>query len=169
MTAFDEARGTGPTPDQQQYLTFVLGAETYAIGILHIKEILECGPMTVVPMMPPYVRGVINLRGAVVPVIDLSVRFGRGATTLTRRSCVIIVEVGGATQQVIGIIVDAVNEVLEIPASDVEPVPSFGAKIRADFIAGMGRTADERFVIMLAIDSVLSLDELAAIEQVSAS
>ena len=145
----------------QQYLTFMLGGETFAIGILSIKEIIEYGQLTTIPRMPGFIRGVINLRGAVVPVVDLSARFGRQASPVTRRSCIVIIEVQtGEEQQVVGVMVDAVNEVLDIPGSDIEPAPTFGAHIRADFIRGMGKVAD-KFVILLDVDHVLSVDEMA--------
>jgi purine-binding chemotaxis protein CheW len=154
-------------PDHAQYLTFMLGGEMFAIGILSVKEIIEYGGLTEVPMMPPCVRGVINLRGAVVPVMDLSARFGKDATAVTRRTCVVIVEIGidgasGADHQVIGVMVDAVNAVLEIAAADIEPAPAFGARIRTDFIQGMGKV-NGKFVILLNVDNVLSLDELGAV------
>ncbi|MBZ0092690.1 MAG: chemotaxis protein CheW [Sulfuricellaceae bacterium] len=151
---------------QSQYLTFLLSDEMFAIGILGIKEIIEYGSLTTVPMMPDFIRGVINLRGAVVPVVDLSARFGRESTPITRRSCVVIIEAGtdGETQDV-GVVVDAVSEVLEIPASEIEPPPSFGAKIRADFISGMGKVKD-KFVIMLEVKRVLSVDEMAILSGV---
>lgn len=153
--------------DQHQYLTFMLGGETYAMGILAIKEIIEYASLTEVPRMPGFIRGVINLRGAVVPVIDLSARFGKQATTVTRRTCIVIVEVasGEATQmetQVVGVMVDAVNAVLEILPHDIEPPPSFGARIRADFMSGMGKVGG-KFVIILNIHHVLSVDEIAAL------
>lgn len=149
--------------DQQQYLTFMLGGETYAMGILTIKEIIEFGNLTEVPRMPAFIRGVINLRGAVVPVIDLSARFGKSATKVTRRTCIVIIEVvtGNETQDV-GVMVDAVNAVLEIPPAEIEPPPSFGANIRADFISGMGKI-DGKFVIILSIHQVLSVDEMATL------
>lgn len=149
--------------DQQQYLTFMLGGETYAMGILTIKEIIEFGNLTEVPRMPAFIRGVINLRGAVVPVIDLSARFGKSATKVTRRTCIVIIEVvtGNETQDV-GVMVDAVNAVLEIPPAEIEPPPSFGANIRADFISGMGKI-DGKFVIILSIHLVLSVDEMATL------
>lgn len=158
--------------DNQQYLTFMLGGETFAIGILSIKEIIEYGHLTIVPLMPPHIRGVINLRGAVVPVIDLAARFGRDGSQLTRRTCIVIIEVqagedGGNGQQDIGIVVDAVNEVVEIPAAQIEPAPAFGARIRTDFIQGMGKV-NERFVIILSVDHVLSVEELAALGELHA-
>jgi len=152
--------------DQQQYLTFLLGGEMFAIGILNIKEIIEYGNLTTVPMMPEFIRGVINLRGAVVPVVDLSARFGRRPSEITRRSCIVIIEVeAGGEKQDVGVVVDSVSEVLEIPPADIEPAPSFGAKIRADFISGMGKVGG-RFVIILDVDKVLSVDEMALLADV---
>jgi purine-binding chemotaxis protein CheW len=151
--------------ETQQYLTFMLGGEVFAIGILHIKEIIEYGHLTTVPMMPAFIRGVINLRGAVVPVVDLASRFGGKPGQVTRRSCIIILELEVEEEtQVIGVVVDAVNEVLEIAGADIEPPPSFGTRIRTDFIAGMGKV-QERFVIILNVNKVLSADELALIGQ----
>ena len=147
--------------DQQQYLTFTLGEEMFAIGILSIREIIEYGHLTEVPMTPPFIRGVINLRGAVVPVVDLAVRFGRAAREITKRTCIVIVEVdSGQGRQEMGVVVDAVSEVLEIPASEIEPPPQFGARIRIDFIAGMGKI-DGSFVVLLDVNKVLSVDEVA--------
>lgn len=153
----------GTEQDQQQYLTFNLGGEVFAIGILAIKEIIEYGNLTEVPMMPDFIRGVINLRGAVVPVVDLSARFGRAGTTVTRRTCIVIIEMeADGERQDVGVIVDAVNEVLEILPQDIEPAPAFGAKIRTDFISGMGKVAS-KFVIILNVNRVLSVDELATL------
>ena len=153
--------------EQNQYLTFLLGGEMFAIGILHIKEIIEYGHLTTVPMMPSFIRGVINLRGAVVPVVDLSTRFGREQTEISRKTCIVIIEaMTGEEKQDIGVVVDAVSEVLEIPAGEIEPAPSFGAKIRADFIAGMGKV-DGNFVILLNVGKVLSVDEIAMLSDVS--
>ena len=147
--------------DHRQYLTFVLGGEMYAIAILSVKEIIDYGHLTVVPMMPECIRGVINLRGAVVPVVDLVRRFSSGSTEITRRSCIVIVEVEtDGEHQDIGVIVDAVNEVLEIGHDQIEPTPAFGAKIRTDFIQGMGKVGG-RFVIVLNVDRVLSMEDLA--------
>lgn len=152
--------------EQQQYLTFMLNGETYAISILRIKEIIQYDQLTEVPRMPNFIRGVINLRGAVVPVIDLSARFGKQPTKVGRRNCIIIieVEVGEETQNV-GVMVDAVNAVLDIPANEIEPAPTFGANIRADFIAGMGKI-NGKFVIILNIQYVLSMDDMAMLAEV---
>ena len=144
-----------------QYLTFSLGGEMFAVGILNVKEIIEYGNLTEIPMMPAFIRGVINLRGSVVPVIDLSARFGGKSTELSRRTCIVIVEVADEeTRHDIGIMVDAVSEVLDIPGSEIEPPPTFGARIRADFIFGMGKV-NGKFVIILNINKVLSVEEIA--------
>lgn len=147
-----------------QYLTFSLNGEFYALAIQGIKEIIELTQMTVVPMMPAYVRGVINLRGAVVPVVDLAARFGQPPAVAGRRSCIVILEVAAeeGPALVFGLLVDAVSAVVEIPASAIEPPPSFGSRIRVDFIAGMARI-DDRFVIALNVDQVLSVDDMTAI------
>ncbi|MBS1191590.1 MAG: chemotaxis signal transduction protein [Rhodocyclaceae bacterium] len=150
----------------RQYLTFSLGGEMFAVGILNVKEIIEYGHLTEIPMMPAFIRGVINLRGAVVPVIDLSARFGGKPTEVGRRSCIIIIEIadGEATQD-IGVLVDSVSAVLDIPDSDIEPPPAFGARIRTDFIEGMGKVAG-KFVILLKVDQVLSVEEMSLLADV---
>ena len=154
-----------------QYLTFQLSGEMYAVGILNVKEIIEYGQLTEIPMMPAFIRGVINLRGSVVPVIDLSARFGGQQTEASRRTCIVIIEIGSSeegdnTRHDIGIVVDAVSEVLEVSSADIEPAPSFGAKIRADFIDGMGKIAG-KFVIILDIQKVLSVEEIASLATVA--
>lgn len=161
VTATPPMPAVGPT----QYLTFMLGGDAYAIGILSIKEIIEYTPMTEVPMMPACVRGIINLRGAVVPVMDLQVRFAQTSSAVTKRTCIVIVEVQSAEgQQVMGVVVDAVNEVLDIDASDIEAPPAFGTRIRSDFISGMGKVRG-KFVILLNVNRVLDLDDLQSISQ----
>jgi len=167
MGSLVTTRQTAATVEEEaQYLTFMLGGEMFAIGILGIKEIIEYGSLTVVPMMPAFVRGVINLRGAVVPVVDLSARFGRQNSDITRRSCVIIIEANSedGQPQDIGLLVDNVSAVLEIPASQIEPPPNFGARIRADFISGMAKV-DGKFVIVLEVDKVLSIDEMSSLAE----
>ena len=144
----------------QQYLTFALGGEVFAIGILAVKEIIEYSSVTAVPMMPAYVRGVINLRGSVVPVVDLAVRFGRMASEVTRKTCIVIIEVSANSErQDIGVVVDAVHAVVDIAGGDIEPPPAFGCNIRTDFMQGMGKV-DGRFVILLDVDHILALDEV---------
>jgi purine-binding chemotaxis protein CheW len=153
--------------DQNQYLLFMLGREPFAIPILCIKEILEYETPTDVPLMPAFVRGIVNLRGAVVPVIDLSQRFGRSSSATTKKTCIVIVETMVADQpHVFGVVVDAVNEVLEIPASEIEPPPTFGASVRTDYVKGMGKVGD-RFVIILNVDVALSIDDMSALAGVT--
>jgi purine-binding chemotaxis protein CheW len=130
------------------------------MGILAIKEIIEYANLTEVPMMPAYVRGVINLRGAVVPVIDLSVRFGKPPSPVTKRTCIVIIEIEASGERHdVGVVVDAVNAVLDIPANEIEPPPTFGTRIRTDFIQGMGRV-NGRFVILLDVNHVLAVEEM---------
>ena len=146
------------------YLAFRLADEVYAIEILRIREIIEYSKPTAVPMMPPSVRGVINLRGTVVPVIDLSVRFGRDATGVGKRTCFVIVEVEHAgAMHVLGLMVDGVNAVMEIASDSIEAPPVFGARVDTEFIVGMAR-ANGRFVIILDMTKVLSIAEMAAIK-----
>ena len=165
--ALTAARHLAAAGEAHQYLTFLLGGEMYAVGILNVKEIIEYGNLTEIPMMPAFIRGVINLRGSVVPVVDLAARFGQTQSEVGKRTCIVIVEVRqGDDKQDLGIMVDAVSEVLEIPGSEIEPPPSFGAKIRAEFIAGMGKVAG-KFVILLDIQKVLSVDEIASLATVA--
>jgi purine-binding chemotaxis protein CheW len=156
--------------EQQQYLTFMLGDEMFAIGILSIREIIEYGFVTDVPMTPPFIRGVLNLRGAVVPVVDLAVRFGRQSRENSKRTCIVIVDIeaDNGSQQQMGVVVDAVNEVLEIADGDIEPPPEFGARIRNDFIKSMGKI-DGKFVVILDLNRVLSVEEVAVIASVANS
>ena len=161
MSAVSQRIETSTAEEQaQQYLTFMLGTEVYALGILAIKEILEYNELTTVPMMPDCIRGVINLRGAVVPVMDLSLRFGKPSNPVTKRTCIVIIErQSDGAREDLGVIVDAVNAVLEIPADDIEPPPAFGARIRTDFIRGLGKV-NGKFVIMLEAERVLAVEEL---------
>lgn len=156
----------GPGGGSNKYLSFTLRGEVYAMAIEQVKEIIEFGQITTVPMMPPYMRGVINLRGAVVPVVDLSRRFGGEASEVGRRTCIVILEVlqehGG--RQVIGVIVDAVNAVLDIAPEAIEPPPSFGTSVRPDFLRGMGKVKD-RFVVILDVQRTLSVAELNALRE----
>ncbi len=153
-----------------QYLTFVLGSETYAIGILRVKEIIEYGKLTEVPMMPACVRGVINLRGAVVPVVDLLARFGKASSPVGKRSCIVIVEPpsqadAGTPRPTVGVVVDAVNEVIDLAASEIESAPAFGTRMRSDFVQGVGKVKG-RFVILLDVGHVLSLDEIGSLSPI---
>ena len=151
--------------EESQYLTFLSGTEVFGIGILHVKEIKEYASVTTIPMMPDYVKGVINLRGNVVPIIDLPVRFGREKSIISKRTCIIIVEIAFEDESMdIGILVDAVNEVIDIPADLIEPPPSFGSKIRIEFIEGIGKL-ENQFVILLNVNKTLSVSELSVIEE----
>ncbi|EXJ13844.1 chemotaxis protein CheW [Imhoffiella purpurea] len=146
--------------EKAQYLIFNLRGEPFAIPLLGVKEIIEYGSVTHIPNMPVFIRGVINLRGRVVPVIDLAARFGEPPTTVGERTCVVIVELQDeAGINDMGIVVDGVNAVSDIPASEIEPPPRFGAKIRVDFIQGMWKSQD-RFVIVLDQARVLSIQEI---------
>jgi len=149
----------------QLYLAFMLGAEIFAIDILRIREIIEYNPPTPVPMMPPSLQGVINVRGAVVPVVDLAVRFGWQPTGVGRRTCIVIVEIQHqGAQHVLGLVVDKVNAVTEIKNEEIDLPPAFGASINADFISGMARI-NGQFVVVLDIARTLTIEEIAAVEQ----
>jgi purine-binding chemotaxis protein CheW len=157
--------------EEKQYLTFMLGGEMFSIDILCIKEIIWYASLTEVPMMPACIRGVINLRGAVVPVMDLSSRFGKPSTPVSKSTCIVIIEVATQVEgerQNMGVVVDSVQAVLEIPASEIEPPPSFGAKIRPDFIEGIGKV-NGKFVILLNVDRVLSSQEIGQMGQAAST
>ena len=148
-----------------KYLTFILGEKSYAISILKIKEILEYGTVTPIPKMPDFICGAINLRGKLVPVIDLLERLGNGKSEIEKRSCIVIVEMKFSNEILsIGVIVDAVSKVMDFKNSDIETAPSFGGAVETDFIDGMGKV-DEDFVIILNIDRVLSLGDLALLAE----
>jgi purine-binding chemotaxis protein CheW len=164
----DTAKTEETISQGQQYLIFKAGGDKFAVGIASIREIIEYREVTSVPMMPAYLRGVLNLRGRVVPVIDLLVRFGRAGTVVSRRTCIVILEVEHSDEQLyLGILVDTVMAVLEIADADIEPPPSFGARLRSDFISGMGKI-DDQFVVILDINQVLSVEELSSLSEHSA-
>jgi purine-binding chemotaxis protein CheW len=151
-----------PASRAEQVLTFLLGTELFAIGILHVKEIIEYGRVTPVPMMPAWIRGVINLRGAVVPVIDLALRLERPTSTNTARTCIVVVEVESDGERTeVGLVVDAVSAVVEFAAGQIESPAAMNALLRRDFVRGMGKT-NGRFVILLDAEKVLSDSEPAA-------
>ena len=159
------------TPDQNstQYLSFFLGGEAYAIGILRVREILEFQPPTRVPQTPPSIRGVINLRGKVIPIVDLALKFGLSATQATKWTCIIVVEttVAGETA-VMGVLADSVSEVIDLGPGDIEVPPNFGTRVKVDYLQGMGRTG-QKFVLLLDIDRVLSAEETAVAAAVPAA
>jgi len=148
-----------------KYLTFTLAAEDYGIGILKIKEIIGMLPITSVPQTPEFVKGVINLRGKVIPVMDLRLRFGMTSIDYTERTCIIVVEIAGTSGTIlVGIVVDAVSEVLNIKSGDIEKTPTFGAKLNTDYILGMAKM-EGGVKILLDIDEVLSSDELSLLSE----
>jgi len=150
-----------------KYLTFTLDNEEYGIGILKIKEIIGMMPITTIPQTPDFVKGVINLRGKVIPVMDLRLRFGMEAMDYTDRTCIIVVEIEGKSGTVmIGIVVDSVSEVLNIKGEDIEETPTFGIKLNTDYILGMAKM-EGGVKILLEIDNVLSDREVALIKKAS--
>jgi purine-binding chemotaxis protein CheW len=143
-----------------QVLTFRIAGEEYAVGILSVREIIEYEAVTRVPATPVWIRGVINLRGSVVPVIDLAVKLGLPETRVTRRTCIVIVEAElEGEPAVLGILVDSVHQVIELTPGEIEPPPAFGTPVRADFLLGMAKTGP-RFALLLDIVRVLAADEL---------
>lgn len=153
-----------------QYLTFLIAGKTFAVGILEVNEIIEVSEMTDVPMMPKFIRGVINLRGSVVPVIDLAARMSRGQSEISKRSCIVLVEIErtDGEHQAIGMLVDAVNEIVEIEQANIRPAPNMGEGVNTSFIQAMGKV-DELFIILLDIDHVLSTEQIGQIEQLADS
>ena len=150
-----------------QFLTFWLGEEVFGMDIRTVREIIQCGPMTTLPLMPHFVRGVINLRGAVVPVIDLHARFGRPAASVGKKSCIVVFDaVRHGERTELGLLVDAVSEVIKIAPAQIEPPPDFGTTVRRDFIRGMGKVA-HRFIIILEPDRALDVQEMAALCEAS--
>jgi purine-binding chemotaxis protein CheW len=148
------------TTDQAQYLGFYIADEEYAIGILRVKEILEYDTITKVPGTPPSIRGVINLRGSVVPVVDLALKFGLPASPITKRTCIVVVEVDlDGERTVMGVMADAVSQVMDLGAADIEPPPAFGTRVHMDHLLGMGK-AGKKFILLLDIDRILSVNEL---------
>ena len=160
---------TKESVEQKQYLTFLLANEEYAIGILKVKEIIEYDTVTTVPRTPKWVRGVINLRGAVVPVVDLAIKFGLELTPVTKTTCIVIVETQFESQNTtIGIIVDAVSQVMELATDDLQPVPEFGTRVKVDYLLGMAQLG-KKFALLLDVDRVLSTDELLHLNDVAFS
>ncbi len=147
----------------EQYLTFILSGKIYGLDILNIKEIIEYGEITEVPMTPDFISGVINLRGSVVPVVDLRQRFSGEATEQTKKTSIVILEVQNDDIKIeIGITVDVVNEVLDINSREIEPPPALGNQIQTDFIGGMAKV-DGKFLVLLNVENILSIDELSMV------
>lgn len=153
-------------PEQHQFLTFMLTDELFAIDIMYIKEIIEYSPLTRVPMVPNFIRGVLNLRGSVLPVIDLAVRFGKKPAAVTKRTCIVVVEIKTEEERItLGVVVDIVHDVIELSTENIEPTPAFGNRIRNDFIRQIGKLKDG-FIILLDVEHVLSVEELSMLEQI---
>ncbi|MDH4201133.1 MAG: chemotaxis protein CheW [Spirochaetia bacterium] len=150
---------------ERQYLTFLMGQDQYSLDILMVKEIIAYSDVMKVPMLPDYIKGVINLRNKVVPVIDLSMRFGKGKTEISKLTCIIIIELSKGEKKVeIGIVVDSVSEVISLSGAEIEKTPEFGDDVHADFISGMGRIG-ERFIIMLNVARVLNVEDISYLEK----
>jgi purine-binding chemotaxis protein CheW len=153
----------------QQYLTFLVDQKVFAVDIADVKELIEIPAITHIPMTPPFIRGVINLRGNVVPVIDLAARVGHKNSAISKRSTLILVSIEVHQEtHVIAMMVDEVNEIITIPQTDIQPPPDFGADLRTDFIKGMGKVG-ETFLILLAINRVLSINELSKLQHITDS
>ncbi len=153
------------TDKEGKYLTFSVDKEEYGISILKIKEIIGMMTITPVPQTPRFVKGVINLRGKVIPVLDLRLRFGMEELDYSERTCIIVVEISGQSGTVlIGIVVDAVSEVLSIKGEEIEETPTFGTTLNTDYILGMAKM-EGGVKILLDIDRVLTGEEIAVIEK----
>jgi purine-binding chemotaxis protein CheW len=154
------SNGDGAGSAHPQYLTFYIAGEEYALAILRVREIIQYAGVTRIPRAPEWVRGVINLRGSVVPVVDVGARFGVAHFQPTRSTCIVVAEVRQAGEPiVIGLLTDAVSEVVELPPQDVQQVPAFGTRVSFEYLQGMGRIG-ERLMLMLDVDRLLSDDEI---------
>jgi len=146
-----------------QFLTFKLGEEIYGVDVLQVREVLDAVPVTKVPRSPEFMLGVINLRGSVVPVVDMRRKFGMEAADRSRDTCIVVMEIAleGETT-VIGALADAVEEVLELTEAQIEPAPKLGTRLNTEFIRGMGKR-DEQFIILLDVDRIFSAEELSVV------
>lgn len=164
MTKSSDASVASPSAEiAAQFLTFLLAEGVYAMDIVTVREIIQYRSVTPVPSMPDFVRGVINLRGAVVPVIDLQARLGKPPGVVGKKTCIVIFNGMHDGERVeLGLMVDAVSEVVDIPPSQIEVAPQFGASIRRDFIRGIGKLTD-RFILILEPDRALNVDEMAGL------
>lgn len=150
-----------------QYVTFILGGELFGVEVSRTREILSLVPVTAVPRTPEYMRGVINLRGQVVPVIDMRTKLGMPAGAVTQDTCIVVIEIKVNEETlIVGAQADAVREVIEVNSDQVEPPPRLGAKLNTEYIHGMGKLADH-FIILLDIDRVFSSNELALVQDIS--
>ena len=159
-----------PVVEQAQYLGFHIAGEEYAVDILGVREIIEYDTVTSVPRTPPHIRGVINLRGSVAPVVDLAVKFGLPATPVTKRTCIVVVEVDlDGKPTIMGVLVDSVSQVIDLAPGDIAAPPSFGTQVHVDYLRGMGQSDGKKFVLILDIDRVLSAEEILAASEVVAA
>lgn len=159
--------GITETTETTQYLTFKLGEEIFALDISKVREVLDFTSITKVPRTPEFMRGVINLRGSVVPVVDMRLKFGMTRTEKTVNTCIIIVEVVVDGESIIlGTLADSVQEVLDLDPGQIEPAPKIGTRLRTEFIKGMG-TRDAGFIIILDVDRIFSAEELTLVQDVS--
>jgi purine-binding chemotaxis protein CheW len=159
------AAATRETLEQVQYLTFLLAGEEYAIDVLKIKEIIEYDTVTTVPKTPKWIRGVINLRGSVVPVVDLGLKFGMEERPVTRTTCIVIVESHWENEDILmGVIADSVSQVMDIAAGEIQEVPPFGTRIRIEYLKGMAQLG-KKFVLLLDIEKILSADEMLDVNE----
>ena len=146
-----------------QYLTFFIGGEEYAANILKVREVIEYDTLTAVPNTPVWIRGVVNLRGSVVPVVDLGVKFGLPASTISRFSCIVITEVDSDDEKLtLGVLADSVSRVIEFSQNEIEEPPAFGTRVKIEYLLGLGAIG-KKFCQILDIDKVLSADELLAV------
>lgn len=153
----------------QQYLTFTLGGETYGVDILRVQEIRGWAPVTCIPNAPAYLRGMLNLRGTIVPIVDMRMRFNLDNAEFTPVTVVIVLSVHAAQdERVIGVVVDSVSDVLGVTAEEIKPSPDFGSAIDTDFINGLA-TANDEMVMLLDVDKMLTDDEMKGLEAVSTS
>jgi len=154
--------------ETRQYLTFKLDKELYAMDVGQVREILEFISLTKIPQTPPFVKGVINLRGKVVPVVDMRLKFGMTQTEKTVNTCIVVVEITFNEELIIiGALVDAVQEVVELEPSQIEPPPKMGSRLKTEFIKGMGNI-DDNFIIILDVDKVFSVEELTILQEKAA-
>ena len=156
------SREPGANTQHPQYLTFLVGEEEYAVGVLRVREIIQYHAVTRVPRTPEWIRGVINLRGSVVPVVDMAVKFGLPATVPGRCTCIVLVEARVEGERVVmGMIADEVRQVVDLPPDAVQPPPAFGTRVSVDYLEAMGRV-DERMVLLLDVDRLLAADQIVA-------
>ncbi len=160
-----EVQEAGHAADLNQYLTFALGEEEYGIEILKVQEIKGYSGITPIPNTPPHIRGVMNLRGTVVPVVDLRIKFGREGRDYSKFTVIVVVKVG---EKIVGLVVDAVSDVLDIPSSEIRPTPDLGGRTDTRFISGMAPTND-KLVVLLDIDRLLEDEEIATIGELASA